>query len=157
MDGIDDKDVLQSFEKIKTALENAHTPDLKSIMTLLYKELSPCSISYIRDLKKKYKKVYGLKDDIQYFTKFMTRIYFPKENYCFICSRSLANQIPVIKNIISGEYQEKALELLYFDYDSGIQYNAGKLVICKSEIASILLPAPIATTPKTLLDFIPEY
>ena len=39
--------------KIKTALENAHTPDLKSIMTLLYKELSPCSISYIRDLKKK--------------------------------------------------------------------------------------------------------
>ena len=68
-----------------------------------------------------------------------------------------ANQIPVIKNIISGEYQEKALELLYFDYDSGIQYNAGKLVICKSEIASILLPAPIGTTPKTLLDFIPEY
>jgi len=115
------------------------------------------TISYITNLDKKYKKIYGKKGDKQYFTKFATRIYFPKENHCFICSRSLAKTIPVVKNIIAGEYQEKTLELKYHDYNSGIEYHGGKLVICSSEIASILLPAPIGVIPKTLLDFLPEY
>ena len=153
----EDHDVFQSFEKIKMALEAAHTPDLASLMTLLYKELSPMTISYITDLTKKYKKIYGKKGDKQYFTKFSTRIYFPKENHCFVCSRSLAKTIPVVKNILAGEYQEKALELKYYDYQEGKEFSGGKLVICKSEIVSILLPAPIGVIPKTLLDFIPEY
>ena len=153
----DNNDIFQSFEKIKLALEDDHTPTLESIMTLLYNELSPLTISYITNLDKTYKKVYGRKGDKQYFTKFATRIYFPKENYCFICSRNLAKTIPVIKNIIAGEYQEKALELKYHDYNSGMEYHGGTLVICSSEIASILLPAAIGVIPKTLLDFIPEY
>ena len=153
----EDQDVFQSFEKIKMALEAEHTPTLESLMTLLYNELSPLTISYITNLDKRYKKIYGKKGDRQYFTKFATRIYFPKENHCFICSRSLAKTIPVIKNIIAGEYQEKTLELKYHDYNSGIEYHGGKLVICSSEIASILLPAPIGVIPKTLLDFLPEY
>ena len=156
-DNEDDEDVFQSFKKIKMALEVEHTPELKSLMTLLYNELSPMTINYITDLTKKYKKVYGKKGDKQYFTKYSTRIYFPKENYCFICSRSLAKTIPVVKNIIEGEYQEKALELKYYNYDVGKEFCGGKLVICSSEIASILLPTPIGVAPKTLLDFIPEY
>ena len=156
-DNEDDENVFQSFKKIKMALEVEHTPDLESLMTLLYNELSPMTINYITDLTKKYKKVYGKKGDKQYFTKYSTRIYFPKENYCFICSRSLAKTIPVVKNIIEGEYQEKALELKYYNYDVGKEFCGGKLVICSSEIASILLPAPIGVAPKTLLDFIPEY
>jgi len=153
----DDNDIFQSFEKIKMALEAEHTPTLETIMTLLYNELSPLTISYITNLDKTYKKVYGRKGDKQYFTKFATRIYFPKENYCFICSRNLAKTIPVIKNIIAGEYKEKSLELKYHDYNSGMEYNGGTLVICNSIIASILLPAPIGVIPKTLLDYIPEY
>ena len=153
----EDQDVFQSFEKIKMALEAEHTPTLESLMTLLYNELSPLTISYIKNLDKTYKKIYGKKGDKEYFTKFATRIYFPKENHCFICSRSLAKTIPVIKNIIAGEYQEKTLELKYHDYNSGIEYHGGKLVICSSEIASILLQAAIGVIPKTLLDFIPEY
>ena len=156
-DNEDDQDVFRSFQKIKMALEAEHTPGLESLMTLLYNELSPVKISYITDLTKMYKKIYGKKGDKEHFTKFMTRIYFPKENYCFICSRSLAKQIPVVKNIIAGEYQEKALELKYHDYNSGTEYSGGKLVICKSEIASILLPAAIGIIPKTMLDFISEY
>ena len=156
-DNEDDEEVFHSFQKIKMALEAAHTPDLASLMTLLYNELSPLTISYITDLTKKYKKIYGKKGDKQYFTKFATRIYFPKENHCFICSRSLAKTIPVVKNIIAGEYQEKTLELKYHDYNSGMEYHGGTLVICSSEIASILLPARIGVIPKTLLDFIPEY
>ena len=153
----EDQDVFQSFEKIKIALEGEHTPDLESLMTLLYNELSPLRISYITNLDKKYEKIYGKKGDKQYFTKFATRIYFPKENHCFICSRSLAKTIPVVKNIIAGEYQEKALELKYHDYNSGMEYHGGILVICNSDISSILLPAAIGVIPKTLLDFIPEY
>ena len=153
----EDQDVFQSFEKIKIALEGEHTPDLESLMTLLYNELSPLTISYITNLDKKYEKIYGKKGDKKYFTKFATRIYFPKENHCFICSRSLAKTIPVVKNIIAGEYQEKALELKYHDYNSGMEYHGGILVICNSDISSILLPAAIGVIPKTLLDFIPEY
>ena len=156
-DNEDDEDVFHSFQKIKMALEAAHTPDLASLMTLLYNELSPRSISYITNLTKKYKRVYGKKGDREHFSKFLTRIYFPKENYCFICSRSLAKTIPVVKNILAGEYQEKALELKYYDYQECKEFSGGKLVICKSEIVSILLPAPIGVIPKTLLDFIPEY
>ena len=153
----EDQDVFQSFEKIKLALEAEHTPDLESLMTLLYNELSPLTISYITNLDKKYKKIYGKKGDKQYFTKFATRIYFPKENHCFICSRNLAKTIPVVKNIIAGEYQEKALELKYHDYKSGMEYHGGTLVICNSDISSILLSAAIGVIPKILLDFIPEY
>ena len=153
----EDQDVFQSFEKIKMALEAEHTPTLESLMTLLYNELSPLTISYITNLDKRYKKIYGKNGDKQYFTKFATRIYFPKENHCFICSRSLAKTIPVVKNIFAGEYQEIALELKYHDYNSGMEYHGGILVICNSDISSILLPAAIGVIPKTLLDFIPEY
>ena len=57
-------------------------------------------------------------------------------------------------------FQEQALELTYCDYDTGMDFSGGKLIICKSEIASILLPiydnAGNNLTPKTLLDFIPR-
>tara|TARA_B100001123_G_scaffold305203_1_gene340953 strand:+ start:2016 stop:2516 length:501 start_codon:yes stop_codon:yes gene_type:complete len=160
VDDDDNNDVDASYQKIKEILEDEHTPSLFEIITLLYKELSPVHIYYITRLTKKYKKVYNKKSDIEYFTKFLTRIYFPKENYCFICSRSLAKKIPVIKNIIDGNFQEQALELTYCDYDTGMDFSGGKLIICKSEIASILLPiydnAGNNLTPKTLLDFIPR-
>ena len=153
----DDKDISESFQKIKTVLETSRTPSLEGIMRLLYRELSPATTVYITDLTKKYKRIYSKKMDKKYFTKFMTRIYFPKENYCFICSRSLAKQIPVIKNIIEGKFKEHPLNIKYYDYDESNEVSAGKLVICTCEIASILLPTPTGEMPKILLDFIQEY
>ena len=159
-DDDNDNDVDASYQKIKKMLEDSHTPILSDIITLIYKELSPVHTFYITHLTKKYKKIYNVKEDEEYFTKFLTRIYFPKENYCFICSRSLAKKIPVIKNIIAGNFQERTLELKYCNYDIGMDFSGGKLIICKLEIASILLPIHDNAgnnLTKTLLDFIPKY
>ena len=149
----DDKDVSESFQKIKLFLKNpSQALTLKKLKAMLYKELSPIRTYYIENLTKEYKKVYDTENDNEkMFTKFITRIYFPKENICFLCPRIIAKEIPVIKNIIAGEYQEHSLTLKYFD--SGTQFNGGQLIISKTIIKSILLPG----VEKTLLDFIPRY
>ena len=150
-----DDDVDKSIKKIREILHTRKKPTMHEILVLLNKELSPITTCYIRCLTKQYKKIHSPDDERKYFSKFITRIYFPKENYCFLCSRKCAAEIPVIKTIIEGKFQECVIDLIY--QDECEEFHGGQIVICKTDIESILLPSPQPNQRLILTDFVPNY
>jgi len=156
-----DKSIDLSIANITELVTNTTPPSLDLLIEVLNRELSPhAGTLHITDITKKYKRLYNSDRIREFFSRFLTRIYFPKDNYCFICSHNIAEQIPIIKNIISGNWKVKAINLIYYDDKRDMNFSAGRLVICKADIAAILLPANTNSPneiPKTLSDFIPPY
>ena len=123
---------------IKTFLNWGHIKSLKEVDNFLLKELSPYEIQYV-DYFNNWHSQWPIKN-LDNYSKYLVRIYFPKENLCIICSQSYAYDIPVVKNILENNFKEKSINFRYFDYNSKTIMDGPILaVLLETTTSSIIL------------------
>ena len=91
------------ISNIKNFLNLGHIKSLKEIDNYLLKELSSYEIQYV-DYFNNWHSQWPIKN-LDNYSKYLVRIYFPKENLCIICSQSYAYDIPVVKNILENNFK----------------------------------------------------
>jgi hypothetical protein len=127
-----------STSNINTFLNLGHIKTVKEIDNYLLKELSSYEIQYI-DYFNNWNRQWPI-ENLSNYSKYLVRIYFPKENLCIICSQSYAYDIPVVKNILEENFKEKAISFRYFDPElKKIMDGPIIIILLKTETSSIIL------------------
>ena len=131
---MNDKDPISN---IKIFLNLGHIKSLKEIDDYLLKELSPFEVQYV-DYFNNWHSQWPIKN-LDNYSKYLVRIYFPKENLCIICSQSYAYDIPVVKNILENNFKEKAINFKYFDYNSKTIMDGPVIIILLHTLTSSII------------------
>ena len=131
---MNDKDPLLN---IKIFLNRGYIKTLQEIDNYFLKELSPYEIQYV-DYFNKWHSQWAI-NNLSNYSKYLVRIYFPKENLCVICSQSYAYDIPVVKNVLENNFKEKAIKFKYFDYNSNTIMDGPIIVVLLNTITSSII------------------
>jgi len=131
---MNDKDPLLN---IKIFLNRGYIKTLQEIDNYFLKELSPYETQYV-DYFNKWHSQWAI-NNLSNYSKYLVRIYFPKENLCVICSQSYAYDIPVVKNVLENNFKEKAIHFKYFDYNSNTIMDGPIIVVLLNTITSSII------------------